>query len=296
MPDDRVIEDRMKLIGLLPVRNEEWCLGLTLRAALMWCDSVQVLLHACTDRSRAIVCEIAGEVGHGRLVWWDDRNAEWHEMTHRQLLLSAARLDGATNIAIIDADEILTGNLLAPVRRLVESTPRGAILQLPGYNLRHGIGEYHLNGIWGNRWFSTAFVDMPSLGWSGDKFHAREPGLNMTPYRPLGQCAGGVMHLWGASEKRLIAKHRLYRVTERIRWPHKSVAEIEQMYSWATDGTGGRGDSPKDWTFAEVPYEWWQPYHGLLKHLDPEAEPWQDAEADRLIAEHGLDCFKGLRI
>lgn len=46
----------VKLICTIPVRNEAWCLGLTLRAVLMWCDEVIVLLHCCTDATEAISC------------------------------------------------------------------------------------------------------------------------------------------------------------------------------------------------------------------------------------------------
>src|SRR5690348_12957855 len=102
----------MKLIGLMPVRNEAWCLGLTLRVALMWCDEVVVFLHACTDRSFEIVREIREEAGVDRVALSVYSNPIWNEMLHRQWMLLQARDHGATHIAIIDADEILTGDLL----------------------------------------------------------------------------------------------------------------------------------------------------------------------------------------
>ena len=34
----------MKLVGIMPVRNEDWCLDLTARAALMWCDELVISL------------------------------------------------------------------------------------------------------------------------------------------------------------------------------------------------------------------------------------------------------------
>ena len=33
----------------MPVRNEAWCLGLTARAALKWCDELVILDHASND-------------------------------------------------------------------------------------------------------------------------------------------------------------------------------------------------------------------------------------------------------
>ena len=294
----------MRIIGLMPVRNEEHEIGLTLRAAVMWCDYVIVLLHACTDGTRDIVEQVHRETG--RVLMLFDSTEEWREMPMRQRMLECARENRATHIALIDADEILTGNMLSfdgsvnineiGICNLVQSTPHGSILQLPGYNMRNGIHQYHANGIWGNLWFSVAFPDVPSLGWSGDRFHAREPGpLRLTPFRPIAQGQGGVMHLWGADERRLVAKHRLYRVIERIRWPNKSVKEIERMYSWATNGTGP-GDTPAEWKYLDTPESWWHPYEHLMGHLHIDAEPWQEAALLKLVAEHGREKFAGLNL
>lgn len=294
----------MKLVGLMPVRNEDWCLGLTLRAALMWCDEVVVLLHGCTDQSAEIVYAIQDEQP-GRV-----QNLEvvgdWEEMRHRQMLLTEARnLMDATHIAIIDADEILTGNLLQQAdggtwsSEVRHGIPRGHILELPGYNLRGGTMRYHANGIWGNRWFSTAFVDDPRLHWCGDRFHHREPfGAKLQTYRPIAHGAGGIMHMWGADERRLAAKHRLYKVVERVRWPQKPVAEIERMYSWATrgDSTVQAYGTPETWKYTDVPQEWWEPYSHLMQYLDLDREPWQTAATDEIIRRHGAPYFEGLTL
>ena len=44
----------MKIIGLMAARNEQWCLGLSARAALMWLDELVILDHASTGRKHAI--------------------------------------------------------------------------------------------------------------------------------------------------------------------------------------------------------------------------------------------------
>ena len=51
----------MKIVATIPVRNEDWCLGLTLRALLRWVDSVVVLDHASTDGTREILAEVDAE-------------------------------------------------------------------------------------------------------------------------------------------------------------------------------------------------------------------------------------------
>lgn len=283
----------MKLVGLMPARNEAWCLGLTARVALMWCDALMILDHASIDRTPSIVLELVYEFP-GRIIY--ERVAgEWMEMQHRQLMLATAREHGATHIAIVDADEVLTGNLAkrGAMESIYGSDLKGHILQLPGYNLRGNLHRYHANGIWGNRWFSTAFRDDARLSWAGDKFHAREPqGVELKPYRPIAQGQGGVMHMWGASERRLRAKSALYKVTERLRWPEKPAPEIERMYSWAIYGEhDSRYGTPATWTYREVQAEWWEPYSHLLQYLNVDAEPWQEAEIRRLVCDHGRERF-----
>jgi len=290
----------MKIVGLMPVRNEAWILGLSARVALQWCDELVILNHASTDDSGPILMELADEFPHRVLIVRDDRPA-WDEMRHRRAMLELARQMHApesVHIAIVDADEVLTANLVPHVRSWVEGTPRGSILQLPLYNLRGGIDRYHVNGVWGNRIVSVAFADMPELHWGGDMFHSREPhGARLAGFCPIAQGEGGVLHFWGASEKRLHEKHRLYRVTERLRWPEKDVAQIERTYSMAEKGQPFVGDTPGKWVYRGVPEAWYADYEDLMaKYLEVDAEPWQKAECDRLIAEHGRERFAGLDV
>jgi len=280
----------VKLVGLMPVRNEAWCLRFSLRVALAWCDHVIVSDHGSTDESRVIAEDLALD-GHP-LTIRDFRETEWREMQQRQELLEEARLIGATHVAIVDADEVLTCNLLENIRPLVEGMARGTLLELPGYNLRGRIDRYHTTGTWGNRWFSVAFVDDPRLHWSGDRFHSRQPeGMQMPASRPIPQGYGGVLHLWGASERRLIAKHALYKVTERLRWPDKPIQRIDEYYNQAIHGS--RGDPAFAWRFGEVPAEWLGEARELVT---VDAVPWQEAEVRRLVAENGRHTFQGLNL
>lgn len=295
----------MKLIGLMPVRNEAWVLGLSARVALMWCDSVVFLDHASEDASPKILDDLQGEYGYPRVIICNESSKHWPEMEHRQLMLEVARRHGATHIALIDADEVLTGNLLdgktwrsgnstnEEIKRILS----GQLLELPGYNLRNGIQQYHGDGIWGRRWFSLVFKDDPELGWHGDRHDHREPmGKQLTSYRPISHGNGGVMHLWGASERRLIAKHALYKVNHRLRFPEKPIATIEKEFSWAIKGEIGHPSfgTSETWHYNAIPEAWWAPYAGLMKYLDVDAEPWQECEVQRLVSEHGKEAFAGL--
>jgi hypothetical protein len=187
------------------------------------------------------------------------------------------------------------------------------MLELPGYNLRASLDRYHSNGIWGQRWFSCAFKDQPEAHWAGDKFHSRNPaGVKWQPWRPIKQGEGGILHLWGASERRLRAKHSLYKITERLRFPAKPTTEIERMYNlWRSKDDeliSYPKQWPNDWEYADVPDAWWR-HEGNLRSdivgsdIGPHETlgqralleiPWQEAEVRRLVQEHGSEKFKGL--
>ena len=294
----------MKLVAVMPARNEGWCIGLSLRVALKWCHEVIVLDHASSDETLDTVLQIGHENPDRVSVL--GAVGEWDEFQHRQQMLEAARERGATHIAIVDADEVLTANVLPEVKSHVLSLPKGYSLEVPGYNLRAG-WKYHTNGIWARRWFSLAFADSPAVSWAahGDTFHRRMPQGVGKVTRLLTHDEGGVLHLWGWSERRLAAKHALYKLTERLRWPTRDVKTIESEYTqWrATPPAVEHGDwrtiprdrwpfSPEDWKFKPVPEEWMRDYP-LRVYEDT---PWQEAEVRRLLRLHpgigaGLDLF-----
>jgi len=296
---------------MMPVRNEAWCLGLSARVALMWCDELVILNHESQDATHLIIRGIQEEHGYGDdggHVHYLAASGGWDEMAHRQFMLDAARERGATHLAICDADEVLTGNLLTVpgnayyARSCIEAAPQNSITQLPLYNSRNSLTQYHSNGVWGcNRFLSVAFANDPRLYWQGDRFHSREPqGAILNPYKPIKHGEGGTLHLWGVNERRLRAKHALFKCVERLRWPNKSIQAIEAEYNLWRDPQAAGVKWPaqtawqQPWTFADVPASWWEPYLDLMKYLDVDAIPYQEAEVQRLVAEHGKERFAGL--
>lgn len=286
----------MRLIATIPVRNEDWCLALSARVALEWCDALVILDHASTDRTPEIITDLIAEYP-GRVYRYREDSPSWDEMRHRQHMLEMARGAGATHIAIVDADEIISGNCINAARCAADECIAGYVAQLPGVNLRGGLGRYHANGLWANRWFSTAFKDAPTLHWAGDGYHHREPHggkPRLHPFKPMAHGGGGVIHMWGASERRLRAKHQLYKITERLRFPRKPVEDIDKLYNLWRSPEDCRAYGDTEWHYASVPAEWWEPYAKWMQYLDVDAEPWQTAEVRRLVREYGREAFSGL--
>ena len=229
----------MKLVGTMPCRNEDWVLGLSVRAALRYCDELAILNHASTDRTGAILEEIQRETGRLNII--NEPDPEWCEMKHRHRLLKQARAMGATHIAIVDADEVLTGNLLPTIRDQIDQMPPGACIQIPMRNMYGGIDQYRSDAsCWGRAITTVAFCDAPALTWAatnGYEHHHREPHRSRIAHRIYpAQIDGGVMHLQFASRRRLLAKHAKYKADEVIRWPkRRPVFVVDQEYSMAPD-------------------------------------------------------------
>lgn len=285
----------MKLIGIMPARNEDWILGLSARAVLLWADELVILDHASTDDTAEIIAALHAEYPD-RLSSIRIVDPVWKEMKHRQMLLDVARSRGATHIAIIDADEVLSGNLLGSIRPWIQGLTEGRLLQLP-WTCLHGTDKFYTEGVWGTNWVTMAFHDIPSYGWQarGDAkydFHHRHPvgSVHYNNTRQSSQGAGGLMHLQFSSRRRLKAKQALYKITELLRWPGRQpVSEIDAMYNRAVYES-----DPATTPMAAVPASWWEPYAGILHHLDVNRVPWQIQAVKNAIAEHGRERFAGL--
>lgn len=277
----------MKLIGLMLVRSEDWILEASLDAARRWVDDVVVTLHNCTDNSLNIASRIGFDRGSIHADVLD--SVSWDEMHVRQQQLEAARFLGATHIAIIDADEILTANLLPNIRGEFEKLRPAECLEVPMLAMR-ALAQYQDDdSVWARAWLTLGFADAPELTWkpAGDGYqhHHRAPYGIVGTRRYLGdKSQGGAMHLQFANKRRLLAKHVLYRMVDFLRWPgRETIPQLNIKYDAALE-------APKHLGYA--PESWWAGYNKGAIRLD--GVPWQEAEIARLVKEHGREKFAGL--
>jgi hypothetical protein len=141
---------RGRLVGMMAVRNESWVLGLTLRAALEYCDAVVVTDHRSTDDSVRILEEMRAQSRAGAIHLERSQQAEWMEMDERQAMLDRARAIGGTHFVIVDADELPTANLLPKLKRWALDTPPGQFLSLPMVSPWHALDVRRTDGVWGD--------------------------------------------------------------------------------------------------------------------------------------------------
>lgn len=283
-----------KVVGMMLVGAEAWCLGYSLRAALRWCDHVVVGLHHPDAETRAIVTECSEATGRVSHV---DFFGPWDEMDFRQSLLNEARAYGATHCAVIDADEALSADLLIDNRgrdcmialcdARPDTFPQFPMLcpHLPYAPEGASSGEEFagwpqrlrlLGGRFSAMRIGMLFKDNPSLYYrkqaDGYQFHRRTPyGLSDAPAE-FNASGSGCFHWQYARLDRLRVKALWYKVVERQRWPNKRTPdELNKLYDWAVDAVRGMrlshcppcpvdllayGDAISRLRIGEVPWQW----------------------------------------
>ena len=283
------------IIAMTSTRGDQWILPLCLTTSLDWADRVVLSVHcppgeeAYVEAVKQIVLDLPDHRWQ-RVDMMVVRDPIWSEMQHRQGMLERARNVFAQwkrpgdllYTAIVDSDEVIYD----PSGQMRQLAPRpGSIVAMPLYNLRGG-WKYHSNGIWGDRIVSTLMADAPQLHYGGIGFHKREP---------VGSAKGAMtnevrcLHFWGFSERRLRAKHALYKVVEHSRRLNTKDT-IDGMYNMAIKGDVVRPAS--QWKFKDVPQEWLP--DSLRAVVGGDEDIWQEREVASIIGEFGREYFDGL--
>jgi len=288
---------RPQVTALMLVRNEDWIFAASLRAALAWCDNVFVMLHNCTDHSGDIVAEAAYEFGDRITteIVNTDRDDGWREMDLRQSMFERAKMTypTTTHFALVDADEMLTGNFAEHMPNLLVKLSPGQVLDLPMIVPVGNMGNRRIDRcVWTTAKISTAFGDGPGLSWSPRgtyQHHARAPRPESAPRVTLchSDIDGGVHHCQWLSRARLTAKHALYKMVEVTRYPgRRTVEEIERIFSMALDTTNRE--------IGPMPAHWLTGFESMIAVNQPPTEIIAQCQA--LLDEHGRDAFAGLNL
>lgn len=278
----------MKLVGLMLARNEDWIIRQSITAALTWVDELVILDHASSDLTADVIAGLA-EQHPGRIhrLYSDDQG--WPEMSHRQRTLAAGRQLGGTHFAIIDADEILSHNLIADVRQWFERLSVGETVDVPMVAVWRSLSTYRVDPcVWSSSVISIGWRDNGAATWMarhGYQHHARLPKA-VGERRKVWPCDGGVLHYQFADNDRLRWKHRWYKLHEAVAYQSRSLAEINKQYNLALD--------ERRLELRELPNHWRWPEELIVVGT----EPWhaaacvdlykQAASIDRLA---GLDLW-----
>ena len=120
----------MKIIALLPVKNEEWCLEHCLKS-LSFVDLIIAINDHSTDSTKNIL-----EKYNCKIIPFESQTEiGWKEYQIRTKLLEEARKENATHIISLDADEACSEEFQKNAKNIFSKLESGQALELEWLNL-----------------------------------------------------------------------------------------------------------------------------------------------------------------
>lgn len=278
-----------KIIGLIPLRNEEIMIEQCLRGLSLFTDEIIVLDDASTDNSVAIIESLAAECNVTQII----RKKEWYrdEPGDRNALLNAGRARGGTHFVVIDADEMFTSNCLENnfLRSAILSLHPGDVLVVNWIQLWKSVDFYRFDdSVWTYNYKPIIFADNPRAYYSSEFLHTPRIPYNLggKNYRIDGYTYG-LMHFQFVNFDNVTMKHCWYRCLERIRTT-KSAAEINEIYSLPF--------RPQNINLEKSPRVWFANYPFFDRSIFAKDEKWRRAQVKEWMNEYGTEFFKDLDI
>lgn len=279
----------MKVVALIPFRNEARLLPLCLSSLRGIADIIVGMDDNSTDGSARLVTEAGGVVLSAPRAELSSFSAG-KESFVRQLLLEEGRRLGGTHFLCVDADEALSANFRARARRIFEAMPPGHKLALRWQHLwgspwRYRDGDYSKF----HRVFHICAVrDAPGLRYEKKYMHMpRTPGPDSPELvRKLREDEGCLLHFNAAALRRYSIKVAWYFCSELNHAPGDAV-RINRAYGRDFD-LGFLRTRP-------VRPEW---VEGLPvpPDLGEDGPGWQWAEVLKLFDQRGVEFFEPLEI
>ena len=287
----------MKVIALLPFKNEEWILPTYLSNVLPIVDEIIALDDNSTDNSKKIM-EDAGVKVHPLKRNSDEEYGA--SITPRQDLLELGREAGGTHFVMLDADETFTTNFTKVARQLMEQMSPGDELWMQWLALWESWDHFrHDETVWSNNWKDFIFCDDGNSqhSYNGRSLHSigRTPGANNKQLR-IPNNVGGVLHYQFSNMNLFHLKQSWYRMVEHCNYGPGHEGEINGTYAITLLGDGvGRVKCPDEW-IENIPLP------ENKNNFDPSWSRENLIRCDflddmlKMFDEHGAEYFKNLNI
>jgi glycosyltransferase involved in cell wall biosynthesis len=277
----------MKIIALLPFRNESWILPTYLKNVLPIVDEVIAIDDYSTDGGKEIL-EKESKVK----VYSNNETLKsgWAEFNIRQKLLELGREAGGTHFVCLDADETFTTNFVPLAKKVISKLEPGQKLSLQWLALWKSADHYRDdNSVWSNNFKDFVVHDDGKISHvhPGNTIGVgRTPGLNTNEnWLKLNNKYGAVLHYQFSNWRNFQLKQAWYRCSEKI-MNAGNAQSINQKYSITLDDPN---------TFVKsCPHEW---VNGL-PNLDIQNLPisWHLEKIKEFFNEYGPNYFNDLNI
>ena len=213
--------EKPNLICLTPVKNEAWILSRFLKCASLWADHIVVADQHSDDGSREIARSFE------KVILVDNEDIDGIDENERRKILfeEARKFHGPRVLVALDADEVLTPNVLASSQwQAAINAPPGTSFGVKWANIRPNLQQY---------WTPPYHI---RIGYVDDGAEYRcgkinAPRVHSSPDIPCRQLDDIVlMHYQYTDWERMESKHRWYKCWEKVNDPHRSAISIYRQY------------------------------------------------------------------
>lgn len=278
----------MRIIALMPVRNEGWIIQRTLRSLATFCDAIIVADQRSTDDTRAILQGFAPQV---QII---ENPEPFHSTKVRWRLLEAAReFQGHNFILLADADEIFTANITDQqiLNELTDIVP-GTAVAVPWIQLWRSASWWRNDAsIWSNKWQTAGFRDDRLVNY-GPLIHPNDHNGRIPLCREIIRFEKvKLLHYQFVLFERMRAKQCWYRVSEVMEYGRSRNQEINTYYQVTRDERRVHLEPvPEDWTAG------WRAQGIDLENFEEASLYWYDVEVLRYFRDRGAAYFAPLDI
>jgi len=283
----------IKIIALLPVRNESWILPTFISSVKNIVDEIIAIDDFSTDNSAEILKTAGATVIQNPY----PSKKGWAEYKIRQKLLDLGREHGGTHFICIDADEALTGNFVETGLPYIKNMKRGERISLRWLALWKSPLVYRDDdSAWSNLYKTVIFCDdgisnfiepqeSTLVSEVGQKPHSFGP----TPHVTSGSATkmplvdGSLLHYQFANWEYFQWKQVQKRCLELIQRPTEAK-RINNTYSITLDSKAQCTEIPRHWLTGITPSP------GVISSC------WSKDDVLKWVDEYGIDFFEPLEI
>lgn len=272
----------MKIIALVPVKNESWALPSYLSSVSKIADHIIALDDSSTDSSKDIL-QAAGAT----VVEYDATGERLVNMgKRRQRLLELGRDAEGTHFIWLDADETFSANFVEKAKEVISKLQPGEKLAMRWVHAWKNTDQYlsDIKSPFGYIWKDFIFCDDGQSNFK-DKFlsESRTPGEYSEPIK-LKEEDGIVLHWQFTRWKTTQYKQALYRCIELIKG-ERSARRINHTYSITLDDTNLKTEYLKNtWV------------NGIVTPDTIEDTRYFHTRLIELFSTHGIKFFEPLEI
>lgn len=283
----------MKIITVLPVKNDAWFIEKAALSLSMWADHVMIFDESSTDGSEQIYKKL--ELIQNIEIIRNRPKFNFNSPDLRNYMLKAARkFDGNNLIIEMHADEIMSAKILDPLIRnkLLDELKPGDAVMLPWTTLwKYPTLYRNDNSVWTNNncWFG--YVDDRLAEFTGPVFHGpRAPENFLNNKKTISELE--VIHYQFVNLSNERSKQALYQIFERNHYPERNVEWINKRYAVAFD----ERKLGVDQIASEIIMPWVDHGIPLLEEYSDSDLNWRDVEVLKNFDRYGIDRYKNLNI